>query len=117
MAVPLSCSENSTSGAPAGRRAWTRQLHCFKQPVFSTEGANGNVGLLGLMSGVSGAAELVPPVLRLWWGCGSCAGWFALSAALTACEGVGASQDKCWGYPNLGAASGVHRLEMVHRSF
>lgn len=89
----------------------------LRNQFFSTEGANGSVGLLGLMSGVSGAAELVPPVLRLWWGCGSCAGWFALSAALTACEGVGASQDKCWGYPKLGAASGVHRLEMVHRSF
>ena len=71
----------------------------------------------GLTSGISGAAELVAPALRPWWGCGSCAGWFALSAALTAHEGVGASQDRSWGYPNLGAASGVCRLEMVHWPF
>lgn len=89
VAIPPTCSESGTNGALAGGRAWTRPPHRFKQAAFSSEGANGSVGLMGLSRGVSGAAELVPPVPWLWWGCRSRTGQFALSAALTEGEQVG----------------------------
>lgn len=91
MTVPLTCSESSTDGSLAGQRAWTRALCCLKQTACLTEGANQSMGLLGLLSGVRGAAWLVSPVPGLQWGCRSRMGQFALSAALTAREGVGAS--------------------------
>lgn len=91
VTVPLTCSESSTDGSLAGRRAWTRAPHCLKQTASSTEGANQSMGLLGLPSGVTGAAELVPPVPGLWQGCRNHIGQFALSTSLTTREGVGAT--------------------------